>query len=1041
MLRHKVPIALVASAVLTALSLGTLVYVDASERLQDAAQNKLLALADARETSVHTYLENLSSDVILTANTRSLKDAVVALSSGWQLEQERSGNAGAALRARYCDNNPFPPNERFRFSILNTGTLYDTAHARLQDWMAEMVKRHGLADVLLVAPDGSVIYSVAKQDDFGLTAKTGPLASILEQLRDDIRPEAVAIVDFAAYAAAPEAPSAFFASPVIQRMPDGSRRMLAALVFRVHPTNLDRIMQSAKGMGVTGDTYLLGHDGLPRSRPRFASTPTTGGPTGVFERRKNSGERVVTASRPLDFQDIHWQVVAEAEVGEILAPVRAMRDHMILIGGILVLILSLGGVGFARSITRPLWAMTRTMQQLANGDRTTPIPALKRRDEVGAMARTLQVFKEALIRADTLSAEQERLRAARETIERLRTQEALASSAAEIQDLYNHAPCGYHSLDRTGLFVQINETELGWLGYSREEVIGRLRFVDLVSPDSREAFRQSFAQFLARGHMSELELDMVRRDGSELPVLVSATAIWDDDGNFLVTRSVLYDITERRRAARQIARYRDHLEQLVAERTAALTESNRQLALAKENAESANQAKSAFLANMSHEIRTPMNAILGFTQLLQRSSSLAPLDRENLEVIHRSGSNLLALITDILEMSKIEAGRTDVTPRPFNLRTLLDDLHMMFRVPAAAKRLHWELATATDLPANILGDEGKLRQILINLVGNAVKFTEVGGIVLRARSAGRRLIIEVEDTGPGLSSEDLEPLFEAFQQTSRGVEKGGAGLGLAISRRFARLMGGDLTIASTIDRGSVFRLDIPFDEDREPATLEAKPLRRRAIGLPPGLEERRILIVDDQPDNRHLLNLLLSPLGFSLREAANGRDAIEQWQKWRPHLILMDIVMPEMDGREAIRRIRAQATDGDSVKVVALSASAFDEDREAVMAIGADHFVRKPIIAEDLLAVIATHLGFHYVYDDSLPDRATMATLDQAALTSLPPDLAEDMRLAVFQSDDQKMQRLIDQMAPDLDHLAGALRHLVRRFDWEALELWLGPAA
>ena len=1038
-LRYKIPLALMISALLTAVTLGTSVYLAASDRLRDAARDKLVALADAREASVLSYIEDLASDIILTANTRSLKDAAVALAYGWQIEAERSGDAGAALRKRYVDSNPFPAGERARYAILNTGTVYDTAHARLQGWMADLAQRRGLADVLLVTPDGTVLYSAAKGADFAI-AGTGPLASLVAGFAGTPKRESLEVADFSDYAADSAAPSAFFATPVIQTMPDGRDQLLAVLVFRLHPDGIDRIMRSARGMGATGDTYLVGDDGLLRSTPRFWPGPAVlheAPPTATGD-----GGGVMTAIRPFEVHGLHWQVMARAAEAEILAPVEAMRTDMILIGSLLVLVLSLGGAVFARSLTRPLSAMSETMQRFAEGERAMAIPALERHDEIGHMAAAMQVFKEALVRSDTLSAEQERLREAQLTIERLKTQEALAKSAAMIKDLYDHAPCGYHSLDEAGTFVQINETELAWLGYRREELVGKRRFPDLLTPAGQERFAGHFRRFIVAGAISDLEFDVLRKDGTPMPVSLSATAVRDEAGRFVMSRAVLFDITERRRAEQEIARYRDHLEALVVERTAALTESNRQLSEAKEKAEAASHAKSAFLANMSHEIRTPMNAILGFSRILGQSPTLAARDRENLEVVVRSGQNLLALINDVLEMSKIEAGRGDCRAHPFNLHALLNDLHLMFRVPTDTKGLHWELAFSPGLPRYVVGDEGKLRQILINLAGNAIKFTERGGVVMRGRAmAGEtttHLSIEVEDTGPGIAAHEMGLLFEAFQQASHGVAKGGTGLGLAISRRFARLMGGDITVTSVPGKGSLFRLDIPVGECRD-AELPSRPPRQRVTGLRPGQSEVRILVVDDKTDNRLLLLRMLEPVGFVLREASNGIEALDAWRTWRPHLILMDIVMPGMDGHEATRRLR-EDPNRDGVKVVALSASAFDEDREAVMATGADDFVRKPVIAEDLMAVIASHLDLEYDYADDPPPPAAAAALSPERLRRLPPDLVAAMRVASLRSDDMEMDALVARLPPEEADLADHLRRLVGQFDWDALDAWLAAA-
>ena len=424
-LRHTIPGALVLTVVSTALLLGFAVYASSSVRLRDAAENKLVALADARAASVQGYLEGLESDVILTANTRSLKDSVVALGNGWRIENERSGsNAGSVLRDRYVDKNPFAGGELSKY-IIAQGSLYDTAHAKLQPWMADLSARRGLDDVLLVSPDKAVIYSMAKGSDYAAVVSDGPLADAVDAFRESPKAEAIRVTDYVAYAPDRAVPSAFLATPVVQVLPDGKTQLLAVLVFRLRSEGINRIMQSSEGMGNTGDTYLVGTDGQFRSTSRFSSEPmvlrhydgsvnvTAAADAGVGEARNGRDEPVITARHPLQFHSIHWTVLAEASVGEILAPVDAMRVEMIEIGGGLTLLFSIAGLIFARGITRPLSAMSLAMQKMADGDRMITIPALERTDEIGLMAGAMQVFKDALVRADELHAKDEASRAAR----------------------------------------------------------------------------------------------------------------------------------------------------------------------------------------------------------------------------------------------------------------------------------------------------------------------------------------------------------------------------------------------------------------------------------------------------------------------------------------------------------------------------------------------------------------------------------------------------------------------------------------------------
>ncbi|MFB3766140.1 MAG: ATP-binding protein [Methanotrichaceae archaeon] len=391
---------------------------------------------------------------------------------------------------------------------------------------------------------------------------------------------------------------------------------------------------------------------------------------------------------------------------------------------------------------------------------------------------------------------------------------------------------------------------------------------------------------------------------------------------------------------------------------------------AKEAAEAANRAKSVFLANMSHELRTPLNAILGFSDLMARDAKLTPEQRENINIISRSGSHLLALINDVLDMAKIEAGKVALEEHAFDLRNMIENLADMLRLRARDKGL----GLAVDLPANIPqyvhADEGKLRQVLINLLGNAVKFTQAGFVGLRVlriekpEVPGYSLQFEVEDTGPGIPLQDQKAIFEPFIQSLEGKKtKEGSGLGLAISRQFIRLMGGDISVDSRIGKGSIFTFNIIVQpvEESEIVNL-TKVVEPRAIGLESGQPNYRLLIVEDSEESRLLLTRLLVQLGFVVRTAKDGFEGIKVWRDWQPHLIWMDMRMPVMDGHEATRSIKA-TTQGQATVIVALTASVFEEDRTLVLSEGCDDFVRKPFCQEDIVGILVKHLGVRFIYE------------------------------------------------------------------------------
>lgn len=480
-------------------------------------------------------------------------------------------------------------------------------------------------------------------------------------------------------------------------------------------------------------------------------------------------------------------------------------------------------------------------------------------------------------------------------------------------------------------------------------------------------------------------------------------------------------------------------------RTVELQASESQLIHARDAAEAANRAKSAFLANMSHELRSPLNAILGFTQLVNRTRALPDEVYDNVRVVLRSGEHLLSLINQVLDLSKIEAGHMALNETDFDLYRMLDDVEDMFVLAAEDKRLTLTFSRSASVPRYITGDMTKLRQTLINLISNAIKFTDSGHVSVRVKNISAEdapqdapvtLSFEVEDSGVGIDADELSSLFDAFAQTTSGRKlQEGTGLGLAISRNFVRLMGGDIRVTSTQGVGTTFTFDIVCQIASE-VTVASRHFNKQIIGIAPDQPEFRILVVDDKRTNRQLLVKLLEPLGFKMLEAENGTRAVKLAPDFAPHLILMDIRMPLMDGFEATRQIRDLPI-GKTTKIVALTASVYDEERVAVLAAGCDEFIRKPVQTDLLFDVLTRQIGVRYVYDEGTlePDPTHVLSLEatQSAIKRIPAEVIARLSTALELGDIANIESAIIEIRKTDGTLADTLTHMVDRFQFNEL--------
>lgn len=485
----------------------------------------------------------------------------------------------------------------------------------------------------------------------------------------------------------------------------------------------------------------------------------------------------------------------------------------------------------------------------------------------------------------------------------------------------------------------------------------------------------------------------------------------------------------------EIREFNEALEKRVQERT-------EELSRAKDTAEAANLAKSRFLASMSHELRTPLNAILGFSEVMTSDPATTRAQRHNLDIINRSGGHLLEMINDVLDLSKIEAGHIELQLEPVDLFQLLDDISSMFRLRAESKDLSFKLEYALDLCRFIQADAGKLRQILINLLGNAIKFTQEGEVNLRVQSTTTtedsgccRLLFEVEDTGIGISPEQLHEVFKPFVQAD-SIQKGraGTGLGLAISRNFVKVMGGELHVESTLAQGSLFTVNIPIQRATPQDVTKAPIAAKRVTRLSSDQPTIRILIVEDYLQNRLLLSNILKQAGFMTNEAENGKIALTIFQQWHPDFIWMDMRMPVMDGYEATRQIRA-LPGGKEVKIVALTASVFKEQLPEIRAAGCDALVFKPYKTHQIFDAMAEQLGISYEYeeDSSSQGKNDEPVVDAQCLGAMPLKWRQQLHQAVLELDRESSRAVIETIAEQYPSLHSALSLLIEALAFEEL--------
>ncbi|MBW4615386.1 MAG: response regulator [Desmonostoc vinosum HA7617-LM4] len=784
----------------------------------------------------------------------------------------------------------------------------------------------------------------------------------------------------------------------------------------------------------------------------------------------------------------------------------------------------------ARWVIKPIQQLNKSAKKIAQGtwEQTTEI---QRSDELGELAKSFKTM------AKQLQASFNALKAKNAEMKVLN--EELSAKQSQLTQFLEAIPAGVFVIDHQGKPYYTNQ--------SGQEILGQGIVVGVTGEQLSQVYQVYLAGTEQLYHSDRLPIlralqgECVRVDDMEIhrfdkiiPIEVFAKPIYDQSGNITFAIAIFFDITQRQQTKKVLSKYNRILEAQVEKRTKEYSEVIEQLQNAQKEliqsqkiaaqgqliAEQANRAKSEFLANMSHELRTPLNAILGFTQVMSRDYSLSSENQENLAIINRAGEHLLNLINDILEMSKIEAGKITLNLSNFDLIHLLKNLEGMLRLRAASKNLQLVFEYPSNIPRYINTDESKLHQVLLNLLGNAIKFTNAGKVMLRVRletgqkdagtrgysessaaggfptpvahggnpltrvapqnragsfagnwrtrkgdarskifsvSSSQSLIFEIQDTGAGIASQEIDLLFEAFEQTETGKKaQQGTGLGLAISRKYVQLMGGDISVSSNPGMGSTFVFDIQVGL-AESNEIKINQSKCQTFGLASTQGKYRILVVDDVTESRLLIVKILTSIGFEVNEATNGTEAIAHWESWQPHLIFMDMRMPIMDGYEATRIIKAREIDikkmlphtphplhlpNANTIIIALTASAFEEERQKILSLGCDDFIRKPFTQDVLLEKLSEYLGVKYINSIEVANTAVVdqkiQTFDNEGelsrlLSQMSPEWLDKIHYAAASCSDDLILELLEQISPDSEQIFQVFKDLANNYQFEKI--------